>query len=63
MSLLHPPHPRRAETRPIPGFVLSRISRCGVAQRVCLTRVAPCRRARERRVSACRGWVGEKEVI
>jgi hypothetical protein len=32
MALLHPPCPRRAETRPFPGFVLSRVSRCGVAQ-------------------------------
>jgi hypothetical protein len=31
-ALLHPPCPRRAETRPFPGFVLSRVSRCGVAQ-------------------------------
>ncbi|MGH7233344.1 MAG: hypothetical protein ACREJU_18585, partial [Nitrospiraceae bacterium] len=32
MSLLHPPYPRRAKTLPFPGFVLSRVSRCGVAQ-------------------------------
>ena len=32
MALLHPPYPRRAETRPFPGFVFSRVSRCGVAQ-------------------------------
>jgi hypothetical protein len=32
MALLHPPCPRRAETPPFPGFVLSRVSRCGVAQ-------------------------------
>ncbi|MDQ6734059.1 MAG: hypothetical protein M3Z35_08080 [Nitrospirota bacterium] len=32
MATSHPPYPKRAETLPFPGFVLSRVSRCGVAQ-------------------------------
>jgi hypothetical protein len=32
MSLLHPPYPSCAKTHPFPSFILSRVSRCGVAQ-------------------------------
>jgi hypothetical protein len=78
MTTSHSPYPGRAETRPFPGFVLSRVSRCGVAylgrepvsagsgRRVrSYASLSPLLAAApvERRVSARRGWVGEKTAI
>jgi hypothetical protein len=59
-ALLHPPYPRRAETRLFPVFVLASL-RGSTYYRGCGFRpIAWCGRARERHVLACSGWAGEK---